>query len=245
MVSARKKTTSQIVREYILSGIQSRRFQPGTPIREETVCEACECSATPVREAFRQLEKEGWLTNFPYCGCFVRILSAEEVSEIFYMRETIESRAVLTIVRNPEIDLTPLREVVSSMEQFLSESTLTGCSNYFGDLNFHKALLDLSGLVKLSSYASTLDSQIRSFSVVDVKEFSRENLIDFWEQHHMILRALERRWERSAESLIRDHIEQARCRTLQQMRALEYESTTGKKIRATEADSCSNPSRKQ
>ena len=226
MVSDCKKTTSQIVREYILSGIIQRKFLPGTPMREEIVCEACSCSATPVREAFRQLEKEGWRTNFPYRGCFVRILDADEVSEIFYIREAIESRAVLSLVRNKERDLTPLRKVVSAMEQALSRESLNESGSYIGDIDFHRTLLDISGLAKLSSYAHSLDSQLRSFTVPGLRNFSHENLSDFWAQHHLILWAIEHRWERSAEGLIRDHIEQSRLRTLEQMKALEYDDST-------------------
>ena len=190
------------------------------------MCEACSCSATPVREAFRQLEKEGWLTNFPYRGCFVRILDADEVSEIFYMREAIESRAVLSLVRNKERDLTPLRKVVSAMEQALSRESLNESGSYIGDIDFHRTLLDISGLAKLSSYAHSLDSQLRSFTVPGLRNFSHENLSDFWAQHHLILWAIEHRWERSAEGLIRDHIEQSRLRTLEQMKALEYDDST-------------------
>ena len=107
MVSDCKKTTSQIVREYILSGIKQRKFLPGTPVREEIVCEACSCSATPVREAFRQLEKEGWLTNFPYRGCFVRIVSAAAEKRFGAVQRTPERQSGRQPMRKSAKQLRP------------------------------------------------------------------------------------------------------------------------------------------
>ena len=214
MVAKEKKPASKIVYEYILNGITNRVFPPGMPMREEAISSVCNCSATPIREAFRQLEKEGWLTNLPYRGCIVRILSEEEISEIFFMREAVESRAVRCIIQNKNADLAPLHQAVRQMEALAAGGSHSAAEMSACDLAFHRTLLTAASLPRLTQYAATWDLQIRSFSAVGNWQMSEEELADVLEQHKMILHAIERGWSRSAEALILDHTEQARIKTL-------------------------------
>lgn len=217
--SSAKKTASTQVYEYILAGLIERRYPPGTPLREERFCEECDCSATPVREAFRQLEKEGWLTNLPYRGCIVRVLDEAEVTELFFLREAIESRAARAIVENGRVGLAPLEAAVAEMALKIENGCPVDALKIFhDDLRFHRALLEIAQLPRLATYAGVWDSQLRSFPVSDNWMLSQEEALDVLEQHRSILSALKRGWLRSAESLVRDHIDQARQRTLVLMR---------------------------
>jgi DNA-binding GntR family transcriptional regulator len=51
-------------------------------------------SRTPIREALRMLEAEGWIDFLPHRGAVVSTLSADEIRQIFEIRFALESLAL-------------------------------------------------------------------------------------------------------------------------------------------------------
>lgn len=78
------------LRDAIISG----RFQAGEPIRQESIASQYEVSRTPVREALRLLEAEGWIEQRPHRGAVVAALDPEDVIELFEVRAALETLAV-------------------------------------------------------------------------------------------------------------------------------------------------------
>jgi DNA-binding GntR family transcriptional regulator len=67
---------------------------PGEPLRQDAIARQFSVSAIPVREAFRQLESEGWVTIEPNRGAAVSLQSADEAREIYEIRASLESLAI-------------------------------------------------------------------------------------------------------------------------------------------------------
>jgi DNA-binding GntR family transcriptional regulator len=78
------------LREQIVKG----DLAPGTRIRQDEYAEALGVSRTPLREAFRLLEAEGWLQMRPRSGAVVSEFSPSEMQEILSMRLLLEPLAV-------------------------------------------------------------------------------------------------------------------------------------------------------
>ncbi|MFD2615646.1 GntR family transcriptional regulator [Paenibacillus gansuensis] len=76
-VSLREKVTNDI-REAILSG----HLKPGQRIRETEVAEQMGVSRGPIREAIRQLEREGLMVSQPYRETVVADIDLNEVRDI-------------------------------------------------------------------------------------------------------------------------------------------------------------------
>lgn len=74
------------VAESLRTAIISGEVGPGEKLNEQEVAEKLEVSRTPVREAFRTLETEGYLKHKPRCGVTVMELSLEEIEEIWQVR---------------------------------------------------------------------------------------------------------------------------------------------------------------
>jgi DNA-binding GntR family transcriptional regulator len=77
---------ASILREAILSG----RLAPGQRLRHEVISRQLRLSWTPVREAFRQLEGEGWLISEEHRGVIVAPLSLEDYEDIYVIRAATE-----------------------------------------------------------------------------------------------------------------------------------------------------------
>lgn len=74
------------VAENLRTAILAGEIGPGEKLNEQDIAEKLGVSRTPVREAFRTLETEGYLTHKPRCGVTVTELSLEEIQEIWKVR---------------------------------------------------------------------------------------------------------------------------------------------------------------
>lgn len=68
-------------------------LKPGTKINERNICERFGVSRTAVREAYRQLEAEGFIEIVPHKGAVVARISYARAVHLFELRTALESLA--------------------------------------------------------------------------------------------------------------------------------------------------------
>lgn len=78
------------LRERILTAA----LPPGEAVSETRIAEGYGVSRTPVREAFKRLEEEGFLEVVPQVGSFVARIDLRLVRDNHFVRETLECRIV-------------------------------------------------------------------------------------------------------------------------------------------------------
>ena len=88
----RRKVTDWVYEE-VREAIIDLRLQPGEPLREATIAEQLGVSKTPVREALTRLEQEGLVETTSFKGAVVSGYSAEDLQEIYELRELLEGAA--------------------------------------------------------------------------------------------------------------------------------------------------------
>jgi DNA-binding GntR family transcriptional regulator len=89
-----RQSTSRYIADGLRRAIVDGLLLPGEPLRQDTIARQFSVSAIPVREAFRQLESEGWVTTAPNRGVSVSLQSADEAREIYEIRASLESLAI-------------------------------------------------------------------------------------------------------------------------------------------------------
>lgn len=77
------------LRQAIVAG----HFKPGSRLIERELCTLLGVSRTSLREALRQLEGDGLVTNIPHKGIIVAIMTSEEAREIYEVRAVLEGLA--------------------------------------------------------------------------------------------------------------------------------------------------------
>ena len=78
------------LRKDILKG----NLHQGEKLTEQQICDQYRVSRTPVREAFKQLELEGFIENIPNRGAFVIGLSSQDIEDLYELRKSYEILAV-------------------------------------------------------------------------------------------------------------------------------------------------------
>src|SRR3954464_7618476 len=86
------KTKEEFVAEHLREGILSGRFPRGTRLKQADIAEQLKLSITPVREAFRILEAEGYVLSETHRGVIVAPFDASATREINELRILLETK---------------------------------------------------------------------------------------------------------------------------------------------------------
>lgn len=89
------RTKSELAAAKLRDDIRSGVMKPRERIDIDALGDLLGMSATPIREALRQLQAEGFVVNEPHRGARVADFSPEETADLYDLREALESMATL------------------------------------------------------------------------------------------------------------------------------------------------------
>lgn len=195
------------VRERILRGA----YPAGTRLTEQEIANASGVSRTPVREALRRLQAEGFVKASANQGAVVTELTDDDVNEMFELRGLLEPYGVARAAERitPE-GIAQLRELAQAQRQE-SLQRAEGFIDRIGELNsrFHRLAQSFSGNSRLTRLLPVLIEAplvLKTFAHYDPAELLRSA------DHHLeIVSALEARDPEWAYTAMRTHILAARA----------------------------------
>ena len=187
-------------RDRIVEMILSGELSVGDTLSEERLGKILDMSRTPVREAMKHLEAAGLAARQ---GRFlkVRSIGADEVREIFFMRETLESHSARQAVTLPQSVLNTMRSRVEAVMQ-----AGPGDEQWRVDDDFHHMIATASGNPLLASTVEALRLRTCMFDYGRVPE----RFLAGCREHLAILASLSERNADEAARLMSAHIRQAR-----------------------------------
>lgn len=159
--------TYQQVYHQLRDEILHLELPPGTSIGEIETAARFQTSRTPVRDAFKILEIEGLLEIKPHIGTFVSHINLHTVSDILYMRCTLEQAIFKelsqTLNKSQEYKICLLLQ--KQQELLDSDMPLEEMARAFivHDNEFHYSLYDLAGRKNISLFYSAVNSQYERF----------------------------------------------------------------------------------
>jgi DNA-binding GntR family transcriptional regulator len=153
------------VRKQILRG----DLQPGTKLGETDLAEKFGVSRGPVREALRELAREGLAVDLPRQGTFVTKPTAADLEELYVVREALEDAAArIAISKAHDKDLLRLRQKSAAVDKAYAEQEVAKAWEV--DLAFHRALFDLAGnkrMIRMHDQLATQSLLLMRASVSD------------------------------------------------------------------------------
>lgn len=162
------KSLREFVRDALLDRIAQGQLAPGQRVVEATLVKEFAISATPVREAIRELVTMGVLEAQNNKGAYVRPVQLRETIEAFEVRAALESLAARGACCHLQNQTGKLREVVSS----IVESAKIRDFAAFQEHNqiFHRTIVIACGNQVLLSVWNALFFQIRTRFTMDYIE---------------------------------------------------------------------------
>ena len=194
--------SSALVLRKLENAILSGYFKPRERLVERDLLAHFDVSRTIIREVLKMLEGKGLVRIIPYRGAIVVDLSAEEVEEIFFLRQKLEAIAARLVVENiTRVEIQRLKKLCKELEKHLSEKTDQMIEK---DNEFHRALFQASGNSHLNEMIDHLGTKVH---MVKFNAWSLPNRIEHSiSEHRAMIAALERRDAEAFEKLVIEHL---------------------------------------
>jgi len=156
-----RESIADSVREAIIQGA----LKPGTKLSEPELAKQFGISRTPIREAFRQLDSEGFLKIIPRRGARVVPLTEKDVVEFYEVKAVLEGHAArLAMPRLTVSDLNKMEHLNNEMERFHREGDFKGVFKLHND--FHEVFLRACGNEYLYQLLQMLISKFQRFRML-------------------------------------------------------------------------------
>ncbi|GLY95208.1 GntR family transcriptional regulator [Actinoplanes sp. NBRC 103695] len=185
------------VRDAIYAGV----YAPGAPLREVELATALRVSRGPVREALLRLEREGLVSSEWHRGTTVTTLTAEDVDELYSLREALEELAVQRLIRHAtDAQLRAVRTAADRMDGTADKHTTVQ-----QDLGFHDAVFAAANHRRLDEAWRAIRSQVHLFLLIRLGVSDDEYARHVATEHRELADVLIARDKERALRLFADH----------------------------------------
>jgi len=200
------KPLRELVLEAIREAIKNGSLQPRERLMEIQLADELGVSRTPVREALRKLELEGFIVMVPRKGAYVSDLTMKDIADVFEIRAALEGlAAALAAERITEEELEIMERLLVEKGEAINLDDIEKLVAV--DTKFHEAMYKASRNERLSAIISNLREQIQRFRLTSLSVPGRKN--DSLKEHCGLLEAIQGRDIQLARQLAQEHIENA------------------------------------
>jgi DNA-binding GntR family transcriptional regulator len=205
MSGNKKVMVYERLRRRIIEG----ELRPGLPINEADFAREHSVSKTPIREALRQLERDGLVENVPGRGSTISHIRPQDIREVFELREIIETGAAKRAARLGENEeLAGKREECRRLLE--SEQASGKYVQEWGSWeDVHLCIVQALGNQMLVDVYSGLLDRIHRIRSHYGQRFTQRRLHEILTEHTAILDAIMDGDSQGAEQMVQKHLRNA------------------------------------
>jgi DNA-binding GntR family transcriptional regulator len=190
------------LRERIVSSIRDAiingQLKPGARIAEPELAEQFGISRTPIREAFRQLETEGFITVQPRKGASVASFSAQDVSNFYDLKMILEGYAArLATMTLTDSEIDRMDTLNKMMDAAAAKKDIRKVLELHNE--FHDTFLRAAGNDRLHQIVQAMVAKFQRCRLILANQGKVEGSV---EQHKEIVEAFRKRDPVLAEKLV-------------------------------------------
>ena len=198
-----------MVYEKLRRSIIEGELRPGLPINEADFAREHSVSKTPIREALRQLERDGLVENVPGRGSTISHIRPQDIREVFELREIIETGAAKRAARlRDNEELRQKREEIKTLLE--SEQARGKYVHEWGSWeDVHLCIVKALGNQMLVDVYSGLLDRIHRIRSHYGQRFTQRRLHEILTEHAAILDAIMDGDSEGAEQSVQKHLRNA------------------------------------
>ena len=189
-------------------------LDPGSTIAQSQLVKRYDFSLTPVREALKRLEQEGYVQSIPRFGYLITPITLKDVEDLYDLRLILEQSAVrMAIQRASDEQLAQIQQKATFTYKF--KNRLSYLQFLEHNISFHVSIALASGNRKLAEMlANVLNEMTRIFNLgLDLRDSAEE----MRNEHIVLAAALAQRDIQSAEQIVQDQIVLSRQRVVEML----------------------------
>jgi len=197
-------TLREKILEHIRDAIVAGTLKAGSRVSEPELAERYGISRTPIREAFRQLESEGYLTVIPRRGAIVSEFSPKDIEEFYAIKSIMEGYAARRACENlTDKDL----ERLQAINDKLAELARSGDIKHFFKVHsdFHELFIKAADNEKLRELIAGLVTKFQRLRFTSLSLPGR--MAVSVQEHEKIIDAFRGKNADLAEALVRKNAE--------------------------------------
>lgn len=209
--------TYHALRTSILSG----ELTPGERLVETRLADQLQVSRTPIREALRQLQREGLVSVDASGGLRVISISATDVVHLYDCRLALEQTAVQGACLNAsDRALESLEKSISQAERAVQRqaSTLNTFELLNLDYQFHRKIAESAGNPWLIGLLDQVFDKMMMLRVHTTRH--NPKVLEICTEHHSICQSIVSRHPEQATQAIQTHLEASKKRVIQALETL-------------------------
>lgn len=193
-------TLREKILENIRDAIISGALKAGSRVSEPDLAERYGISRTPIREAFRQLESEGYLTVIPRRGAVVSNFSEKDVEEFYAIKSILEgyaARRACEKLTTKELDR--LQTINDRLTELAAHNDIKTFFKIHND--FHDVFIKAADNEKLRELINSLVTRFQRLRLMSLSLPGRmESSV---QEHEKIIEAFRSKDAEAAEMLVR------------------------------------------
>ena len=196
------RTKEEQVADFLREGIISGKYPRGSRLKQAEIAEQLHISITPVREALKLLEAEGYVAGDSYRGSRVVPFDAAASGEILQLRLLLEAQLVRGAVEKANSkDIAELRLLAKEFEETFKAGDRASARGI--NYRFHRRLYDVAAMPQTLHFVQILWARY-PFDLINAVEGRGQHAAD---EHEQILSAIADGDTATAVLAMRKHIE--------------------------------------
>jgi DNA-binding GntR family transcriptional regulator len=201
----------EAIREAIINGV----LKPRERLMEIQLADELGVSRTPIREAFRKLELEGFIVMVPRKGAYVADISFKDIADVFEIRAALEGLAsALAAERITDEELEEMERLLVEKAEAIGNNDMERLVEV--DTKFHEAIYRASRNQRLFTIINHLREQIQRFRTQSLSYPGR--MKQSLDEHRSIVEAIQSRDTALARQVAQEHIENAENSMIESMK---------------------------
>ncbi len=201
------KQLRDIIFEYLKQEILDGHLKPNERLIERDIAAKLNVSRTPIREALRKLESEGFVEHVPRKGVVVRGFNITEIEEIYDIRKELECLVVRKAISNiTDHNIQSLKIILAGLEKEEQGDQVQLTAK--GLQEFDEVILNMTNMPLLKNFVHSLKESLNRYKKINLSQAPRRK--SAISEHKSILQAIIDRDAWRAELLTVEHIDNSR-----------------------------------
>ncbi len=208
MIIQKNKPMRERVYEILKKMIIDGEISPEEKIVETEYAEKFQISRTPLREAIRMLELEGYVESHSKGGVIVKNCTKEDVEEIYKIRIALEGIILEEVIKkSSQSDIKKLENIIRDTKRIMDENKNN--DDVFKLFSkFNNTLYSIAKMSRVEDLIKNMNLYLRRFRKMAIEDFDRKK--QAYDDHVELVNAIKEHDINKALEINKIHLERSK-----------------------------------